>query len=130
MTNNVHRDNLTGKSVNNLVELGNDNNKLEEEGIIDIGSINTKVSFIDVLKTEIYPKVFETHQNHRYTNYKSIDMQAFLADLRFSSLVLDLPDDMNHLVDLHDITWRGIVDEPALLRTNGMPKMNNPSIVH
>ena len=33
--------------------------------------------------------------------HKSID-----KDLRVSSLVLDPPDDVDHLVDLYDSTWR------------------------
>jgi len=38
-----------------------------------------------------------------YRKYKSIDNEAFLTDLRVSSLVLDPPDDADHLVDLYDI---------------------------
>ena len=35
-----------------------------------------------------------------YIIYKSIDKKAFLADLRVSSLVLDRPDGVDHLMDL------------------------------
>ena len=51
-----------------------------------------------------------------YRRYKSIDKEAFLADLRVSFLVLDSPDDVDHLVDLYDSTLRDIVDEHASLR--------------
>ena len=54
--------------------------------------------------------------------YKSIDKGAFLADLRVSSLVLDLPDDVGHLVNLYDTTLRDTVDEHAPLRTKEMPR--------
>ncbi|KAK2156513.1 hypothetical protein LSH36_211g01021 [Paralvinella palmiformis] len=47
--------------------------------------------------------------------------EAFLADLRVSSLVLDPPDDVDHLVDLYDNTLRDIVDQHAPLRTKEMP---------
>ena len=41
-----------------------------------------------------------------YRKYKSIDKEAvFLADLRFSSLALDPPDDPHHL-DLYDSTLK------------------------
>jgi len=56
-----------------------------------------------------------------YRKYKSIDKEAFLADLRVSSLVLDPPDDVDHLVDLYDSTMRDIVDEHAPLKTKEMP---------
>ncbi|KAK2138836.1 hypothetical protein LSH36_2340g00003, partial [Paralvinella palmiformis] len=56
-----------------------------------------------------------------YRRYKSIDKEAFLADLRVSSLVLDPPDDVDHLVDLYDNTLRDIVDQHAPLRTKEMP---------
>jgi hypothetical protein len=47
------------------------------------------------------------------TNYNNrIDKEAFLADLRVSSPVLDPPDD----VDLYDNTLRDIVDQHAPLR--------------
>jgi len=54
------------------------------------------------------------------------DKEAFLADLRVSSLVLDPPDDVDHLVDLYDSTLRVIVDEHAPLRTKEMP--NRPML--
>jgi len=54
-----------------------------------------------------------------YRKYRSIDKEAFLADLRVSSLVLDPPDDVDHLVDLYDSTLRDIVDEH--LRIKEMP---------
>jgi len=57
-----------------------------------------------------------------YRRYKSIDMEAFLAHLRVSSLVLDSPGDVDHLVDLYDSTLRDIVDEHVPLRTNEMPR--------
>jgi len=38
-----------------------------------------------------------------YRRYKSFDKEAFLADLRVSSLVLDPPDDVDHLVNLYDM---------------------------
>jgi len=56
-----------------------------------------------------------------YRRYKSIDKKAFLADFRVSSLVLDPPDDVDHLVDLYDSTLRDIVDEHTPLRTKEMP---------
>ncbi|KAK2151927.1 hypothetical protein LSH36_345g00012 [Paralvinella palmiformis] len=56
-----------------------------------------------------------------YRRYKSIDKESFLADLRVSSLVLDPPDDVDHLVDLYDNTLRDIVDQHAPLRTKEMP---------
>ncbi|KAK2169189.1 hypothetical protein LSH36_12g34021 [Paralvinella palmiformis] len=56
-----------------------------------------------------------------YRRYKSIDKEAFLADLRVSSLVMDPPDDVDHLVDLYDNTLRDIVDQHAPLRTKEMP---------
>jgi len=37
-------------------------------------------------------------------------MEAFLADLRVASLVLDPTDDADHLVDIYDSTLRDIVD--------------------
>ena len=46
-----------------------------------------------------------------YRKYKSIGKEAFLAVLRVSSLVLDPPDDVDHLVDEH-----------APIRTKDMPK--------
>ena len=49
-----------------------------------------------------------------YRRYKSIDKEAFLADLRVVSLVLDSPDDVDHLVDIYDSTLRDIVDEHPL----------------
>jgi len=57
-----------------------------------------------------------------YRKYKSIDKEAFLAHLRVSSLVLDPPNDVNHLVDLYDGTLRDIVDMHAPLRTKDMPR--------
>jgi len=57
-----------------------------------------------------------------YRKYKLIHKEAFLADLRVSSLVLDQPDDVDHLVDLYDSTSRDIVDEDAHLRTKEMPR--------
>jgi len=45
-----------------------------------------------------------------YRKYKSIDKEALLADLRVSSLILDPPDDMNHLIDLYNSTLRNVVD--------------------
>jgi len=38
-------------------------------------------------------------------------------------LVLDPPDDVDHLVDLYDSTLRAIVDEHAPLRTKEMPML-------
>ena len=46
-----------------------------------------------------------------YRKYKSIDKDAFLADLRLFSLALDPQDDMHHLVDLYNNTIRDLVDE-------------------
>jgi hypothetical protein len=46
-----------------------------------------------------------------YRRYKSIDKEAFLADLRVSSLILDL----------YDSTMRNVVDQHAPLRTKEMP---------
>ena len=57
-----------------------------------------------------------------YRKYKSIDTEAFLADLRVSSLVLDRPGDVDHRVDLYDCTLSVIVDEHAPLRTKEMPR--------
>jgi len=57
-----------------------------------------------------------------YRKYKSIDKESFLADLRVSSLVLDPPDDIDHLVDLYNRTLRDIVNEHAPLRTKEMPR--------
>ena len=56
-----------------------------------------------------------------YRRYKSIDKEAFLADRRVSSLVLDSQDDVAHLVELYDSTLRDIVDQHAPLRTQEMP---------
>ena len=56
-----------------------------------------------------------------YRRYKPIDKEAFLADLRVSSLVLDPPDDVDRLVDLYDNTLRDFVDQHAPLRTKEMP---------
>ena len=56
-----------------------------------------------------------------YRRYKPIDKKALLADLRVSSLVLDPPNDVDHLVDLYDSTLRHIIDELAPLRTKEMP---------
>ena len=56
-----------------------------------------------------------------YRRYKSIDKEAFIADPRVSSLVLDPPDDVDNLVDLNDNTLRDIVDEHAPLRIKEMP---------
>jgi len=52
-----------------------------------------------------------------YGKYKSINKDAFLADLWISSLVLDPPDDVDHLVDLYNSTLRDIADEHPPLRT-------------
>ena len=41
---------------------------------------------------------------------------------RLFSLVLDPPDDVDHLVDLYNSTLRDIVDEHAPLRTKDMPR--------
>ena len=57
-----------------------------------------------------------------YRRYKSIDKEAFLADLRVSSLELDPLHDVDHLVDLYDSTLRDIVDEYAPLVTKEMPR--------
>jgi len=49
-------------------------------------------------------------------------MEAFLADLQVSSLVLDPLDHVNHLADIYDGTLRYIVDEHAHSRTKEMPR--------
>ena len=57
-----------------------------------------------------------------YSKYKSIDQDAFLANLRVFSLVLDPLDDVDHLVNLYNNTLRDIVDEHAPLRTKELPR--------
>ena len=59
-----------------------------------------------------------------YRRYKSIDKEAFLADLWVSSLALDSPDDADHLVDLYDS-----VDEHAPFKDKGNTKKTNVSMV-
>jgi len=49
------------------------------------------------------------------------DINQLSADLRVSSLVLDPPDDVDHLVNLYDSILRHNVDEHAPLRTKEMP---------
>ena len=50
-----------------------------------------------------------------YRGYKSIDNEAFLADLRVSSVLLDTPDYVDHLVDIYDSTLRDIIDKHGSL---------------
>jgi len=57
-----------------------------------------------------------------YINFKSIEIEPFLADLRVSSLVMDPPDDVDYLVDLYDSTLGDIVDEHSTLRTKEMTR--------
>ena len=57
-----------------------------------------------------------------YRKYNSIDKQTFLTGLRVYSLVLDLADDVDHLLDLYDSTLREIVDERATLGTEEIPR--------
>ena len=56
-----------------------------------------------------------------YRRHKSIENEAFLADPRVISLVLDPLDDVDHLMDLNHSTLRDIVDEHAPLKTKEMP---------
>ena len=53
-------------------------------------------------------------------------MDAFLADLRVSSLVLDPQDHVDHPVDFYDSTFVAIVDEHAPLRTTEIPSRPLP----
>jgi len=53
-----------------------------------------------------------------YRKYKSIDKEAFLDDLRVSSLVLDPANDVS--IYLYDSILTDIVDEHAPLRTKEM----------
>ena len=46
------------------------------------------------------------------------DKDAFLIDLWVPSLVLDLPDDIYHLVDLCNSTLRELVDDVPLRTTS------------
>ena len=48
----------------------------------------------------------------------SIDKDAFLFYLGFSPLVLDRPDDINHLLALHISTMRDLVEEHSHIRLN------------
>ena len=67
-----------------------------------------------------------------YRRHKSIDNEAFLADLWVPSLVLDPPDDVDHLVNLYDNTLRDIVDQHAPLtkfKDKGNAKQTNASMV-
>jgi len=57
-----------------------------------------------------------------YRKYKSIEKEPFLGDMRVSSMVLDPPDNVDHLVDLYYITLRDIVDEHVPLRTKELPR--------
>ena len=57
-----------------------------------------------------------------YRRYKSIDKEAFLADLRVYPLILGPPYYVDHLVELYDCTLRDIVDEHSALRTKEMPR--------
>ena len=52
-----------------------------------------------------------------------IDKEAFLANLGVPSLVLDPPDDVDHLMDLYDSTLIYIVDDHAPLRKKEMPML-------
>ena len=49
--------------------------------------------------------------------YKSIDKEVFFADLQISFLVLNPADDVDHLVDFHDMTLSDIIDDHAPIRT-------------
>ena len=66
-----------------------------------------------------------------YRRYKSIGKEASLADLQVSYLVLDLPDDVDHQVDLYDSTLRDTVDAPltCTFKGTGNAKQTNASIV-
>jgi len=55
-----------------------------------------------------------------YRKYNLIDKDVFLADLCVSSLVLDPPDDVDHLVDLYNSTLRDTVEEHVPLRIKEM----------
>ena len=60
-----------------------------------------------------------------YRRYKSIDKDALLADLRFSSFGIGSPDDVDHLLDLYNRILRDIVNEHAANISN-----SNKDIAH
>ena len=57
-----------------------------------------------------------------YRKYKSIDKGAVLPDLLVSSLVLDLLDPVDHLVDIYNSTLGATGDEHAPLNIKKIPR--------
>ena len=57
-----------------------------------------------------------------YRNYKSIDMDDFLGDMRVSSRGLDLPHDINHPVELYNSTSGDLVDDHGSIRAKEVPR--------
>ena len=56
-----------------------------------------------------------------YRKYKSINDDVLQADLWGSPLVLDPPDDVDHLLDLYNSTLWDSLDEHVSFRTKEMP---------
>ena len=57
-----------------------------------------------------------------YCKYQSIDKDIFLADLKATRLILDLPEDLDQMVDLYNSTLLDLVEKHAPLRTKQMPQ--------
>ena len=57
-----------------------------------------------------------------YRSFTLIDINAFLLDLKETQLLLDPPNDLDQLVDLHNNTLRGLKNKHVPLRVRQMPQ--------
>ena len=68
-------------------------------------SVSSMLSDHFLINTNVYlQKQSVSAKVISYRKYKSIDLETFLADLRVSFLVLEPPDEVDHLMHLYDST--------------------------